>query len=747
MNPLHPKLSPRSFPRAGLVAVAAALLAACGGADPGPGAVPPEALPQPPADAAASVPPVVEPSAEVADRRFELWAPAQALAVRESQRSLEPEGQGNGVRLLVRLNPAAVSPVSRAAIAAAPGEAGDASALRQRELAAKSAAVATSAQALMAQTVLRVAPGATLRQHYAHALEGFALSVPWSEAQALADALARLPAVDSVELDQPLSLAQAGVSAPSPERPIDARAWGVDRIDQRARAFDGRFRASLDGRGVTVYVVDTGVSPHREFGTRLRSGFSAVADGQGTRDCQGHGTHVAATAVGATVGVAPGAAVVPVRVLDCQGSGSSSQLLAGLDWVAAQGAQPGVVNLSLGGPVSAALDAAAQRLAGLGFSVVAAAGNSNADACLHSPARATGVLAVAASDPADAKAAFSNWGACVALWAPGTQIGSAGHASAEAVAVKSGTSMAAPHVAGAAALQLQAQPTATAQQVMQRLLQKATPALVLATPGSMTRSLLYAGDAGDAGAAPGVPPASPVVPPTTTPTAPAPAPAPNLAVRPGAIAMAALVPAVGAWSAQATVTVVDAQGQPVAAVRVAGRFSNMTTEVSCTSGRDGRCTLASAAAPWSAVPTLGFAITSLVGAQMRDAGGGLRSAQVARPAAPVATLSSLSGTELRSAGSPAWRPQFSLTLLDEARRPVAGAWVQTTLNVHAGSRVVGVQTAGCVTGATGQCRIDWAGPLLGASHSGAALTVTGVTRSFLVWRPGNLTRATVGRVS
>ncbi len=683
------------------------LLAACGGAD------------EPAAPTASEA----DTAATTETRRFVLWQPGREAAVRAEQAQLAGDVNADEVRLVVRLNPAAVQPNPRATMAGSgSGEAGDATAQRARELAAKADAVASAAQDVTTRSIRALAPTAVVRQQFAHAVEAFVVTVPFGQAQAVADELARNPAVDAVEIDRALTLEQAATV-----RTLDSRAWGVDRIDQRARAFDNSFRSSRTGAGVTAYVVDTGISAHNQFGTRLRAGFSAVNDGNGTRDCQGHGTHVAGTVAGQTLGVAPAAAVVPVRVMDCRGSGSGSQLLAGLDWIAANGARPGVVNMSLGGPASTTTDAAAQRLATLGYSVVVAAGNSNLDACTVSPARASGLVTVAASDNADAKASFSNFGACVALWAPGTNIASAGIASATAVVAMNGTSMAAPHVAGAAALLLQAQPTATAAQVRARLLQDATPNLVMGTPGTMTRALLFAGDTT-----------------TTTPTPPPPA---NVAVRPAAITMATAVPTPGQWTASATVQVLNAQGTAVAGARVAGRFSTMTAEVSCTTATDGRCTLTSAAAAWGTTTSIGFAVTGVTGTLMADTGAGVRNAQVSQPAAPVATVSALTGSVVRAAAtSPNWTPQFTITLVDANRAPVAGAVVQAQLAIHSGARAVGLQAVSCQTAANGQCSLSWTGPALGSTHTGAVLNVLGVTRPFLVYRAGALTQASVGTV-
>lgn len=706
-NPQQPDSTLPGLRSAWLPVCAGLLLAACGGSETG-------------VEAAASAPDL--PSAVVAERRFALWQPGAEAAVQAEQAALAGAGSGDEVRLVVRMNPAALPADGRAmaAGAAGNGEDGSAAAQRARELSAKASAVASAADEIAALSIRRLAPGAAVRQHFAHAIEGFVVSVPWSQAQAVADELARNPAVDAVELDRPLALEQAAATV----RTLDARAWGVDRIDQRARAFDGAFRSARTGQGVTVHVVDSGVSPHSQFGTRLRSGFSAINDGNGTRDCHGHGTHVAGTAAGATVGVAPGASVVPVRVMDCRGSGSSSAVIAGLDWIAAYGSRPGVVNLSIGGPASSSLDAAAQRLVAAGFSVVAAAGNSNADACTQSPGRAAGLVTVAGSDSADAKASYSNWGACVALWAPGSSIASAGIASGTAVAVMSGTSMASPHVAGTAALWLQAQPAATAAQVRQLLLQDATPNTVLGVTTGTTRGLLHAGVAAVA-----------------TPAAPA------VLVRTGSITMATQVPSIGIWQASATVQALNAEGKPVAGVKVAARFSNMSVDLACTTAASGSCTLSSAAAPWAVTTKIGFAVTALSGAQMADSRAGTRNAQVAQPAAPVASVQAITGTALRPAAtSPQWVPQFNVTLADAQRAVVAGALVQGVLRIHTGARVVGLQTVACQTASNGQCKLGWTGPQLGSTHSGAVLEVLTVTRPFLVYKAGTVKTGVVGTV-
>ncbi len=698
------------------------LLSACGGADE---AAAPESLV------------ATEPSTTGEDRRFVLWAPAEEAALRAEQRLLNPMDEAGTVQLIVRLNPAAVFANGRMAMLGSTGngESGDVAALRAAQLAAKATAVATAAQSVLARSVLQVAPGAVVRQQFSHAVEAFVLAVPWDQAEAVAAELAGNPAVDAVEPDRRFTVGQATPGV----RALDTRAWGVDRIDQRSRVFDNSFRHLRSGAGVSVYVVDTGVSPHNEFGSRLAAGFSAINDGRGTADCHGHGTHVAGTAVGATLGVAPGARVVPVRVMNCAGSSAGSSVLQGLDWVAANGSRPGVVNLSLGGGVSTTVDAAAQRLVTAGFSVVSAAGNSNVDACSSSPGRAAGLINVAASDQADAKASFSNWGNCVALWAPGTAIASAGHTAVNSVVGMNGTSMAAPHAAGVVALLLQGQPSMAPAQVRQQLLAQASTHAITGTPGSMTRSLLYAGDDSTAGAAP---------PPVAAPAVPMPPPAPTVTtVSVRSITMTTQVPSLGSWKASAEVLVVDEAGRPVSGAQVTGRHSNTSKDVSCTTAASGTCSLVSAVLSWSKLPVLGTAVTGIKGTKLAYTGGGERSAQVARPAAPKAQVAALSGTVVRAKPTaPDWAPQFVVSLRDEQGAVVANATVQASMQAHVGPSVAASRSLTCRTSSAGTCTLNWSGAKLNATHTGAAMQVLGVQRDFLDYTPGELTRASVGRI-
>lgn len=257
--------------------------------------------------------------------------------------------------------------------------------------------------------------------------------------------------------------------------------WGQDRLDERTSVRDGLLRAANQGEGVTIYVVDTGISAsHREFTGRVRPGRSFVLDGRGTNDCNGHGTHVASTAAGRTVGVAPRATVVPVRVLGCGGAGMNSDLVAALNWIRRQPNPTGraVVNMSLGGSRDPAIDAAVQSLVAARFVVVVAAGNSAESACGTSPAAVPEAITVGAISAEDTQSAFSNVGPCVDLFAPGQDIRGAWIGSSTALRNASGTSMASPHVAGAAAVVLSAYPGASPAAVSAALVRLATVGVV-----------------------------------------------------------------------------------------------------------------------------------------------------------------------------------------------------------------------------------------------------------------------------
>ncbi|MEU4171654.1 S8 family peptidase [Streptomyces sp. NPDC026665] len=268
--------------------------------------------------------------------------------------------------------------------------------------------------------------------------------------------------------------------------------WGLDRIDQTGRTLDRRYTApGSAGSGVTVYVIDTGVRvTHRDFGGRASYGWDFV-DGDATaQDGNGHGTHVAGTVAGARYGVAGKARIVAVRVLDDQGAGSTAQVIAGIDWVTRHARKPAVANLSLGGYADAQLDAAVRNSIASGVTYTVAAGNAGLPASLCSPARVAEALTVGATDRTDARARFSNTGPALDLFAPGVDITSTSYTGDTAKAVASGTSMASPHAAGAAALYLADHPRAAPAQVAKALVGRAVPGKVSgAGPGSPDRLL------------------------------------------------------------------------------------------------------------------------------------------------------------------------------------------------------------------------------------------------------------------
>ncbi|HXI11566.1 MAG TPA: S8 family peptidase [Thermoanaerobaculia bacterium] len=278
---------------------------------------------------------------------------------------------------------------------------------------------------------------------YKNALKGF--SVNLSEAR-IRD-LAEDPRVSYVEEDGEVtaSATQSGAT------------WGLDRIDQRDMPLNSSYTYNTTATNVTAYIIDTGIlATHNEFGGRVRSGYSAIADGGGSNDCNGHGTHVAGTVGGSTWGVAKGVRLVAVRVLDCAGSGSNSGVIAGVDWVTADHAAgaPAVANMSLGGGASSALDTAVNNSIADGVTYAVASGNSNVDACSSSPARVANAITVNSTTNTDARSSFSNFGTCTDIFAPGSNITSAWYTSTTATNTISGTSMATPHVAGVAALYL-----------------------------------------------------------------------------------------------------------------------------------------------------------------------------------------------------------------------------------------------------------------------------------------------------
>ncbi|MEP6905783.1 MAG: S8 family serine peptidase, partial [Gemmatimonadales bacterium] len=324
----------------------------------------------------------------------------------------------------------------------------------------------------------------TVKYKYKAALKGLALELSDAEVAALRAE----PSVAYVEQDQTMSIStiQAGAT------------WGIDRIDQRA-GLSGTYTYNADGTGVTVYIIDTGINfTHSEYSARASTGIDEVTPGGTATDCNGHGSHVSGTVGGSTYGVAKNVKLVAVRVLDCSGSGSYSGVIAGIDWVTAHRVRPAAANMSLGGGYSLALNTAVENSIISGVVYAIAAGNGNAfnipqDACNYSPASAPSAITIGATDNTDTYAYFSNYGTCVDLSAPGVNITSAWIGSATATNTISGTSMAAPHVAGAAALYLQGNPSATPQQVRDALVSNATANAIKSIGTNTPNLLLYTG--------------------------------------------------------------------------------------------------------------------------------------------------------------------------------------------------------------------------------------------------------------
>jgi subtilisin family serine protease len=321
---------------------------------------------------------------------------------------------------------------------------------------------------------------------YQKALRGFSMRMSEGEARELAAD----PAVAFVEQDREVRISDTQNNPPS---------WGLDRIDQRNLPLNNTYNFDTDGTGVRVYVIDTGVRiSHSTFGGQAVDGFDAVSNDNVAQDGNGHGTHVAGTIAGTEFGVAKDAQIVAVRVLNNSGSGTISGVVAGVDWVTANAVKPAVANMSLGGGASSALDDAVDRSIRSGVTYAIAAGNGDLlgrplNACTQSPARTPDAITVGATQQNDAKASFSNTGTCLDIFAPGVSITSAWRTSDTATNTISGTSMATPHVAGAAALFLENNPSATPQQVSEALVNNATTDVVgNAGTGSPNR-LLFTG--------------------------------------------------------------------------------------------------------------------------------------------------------------------------------------------------------------------------------------------------------------
>ncbi len=333
--------------------------------------------------------------------------------------------------------------------------------------------------------------GGTINARYQYAFNGFVIKLP----DMLIPFLKKIPNVLTVEKDMPVVLnAIQQNQTPTPS-------WGIDRIDQRevvstATGYQGTYGYRSAGTGATIYIGDTGIYPHDDLAGRISSvGYSGIADGYGTVDCNGHGTHVATTAAGTKYGIAKNATVVPVRILSCAGSGTYATVIAGLDWILSPlNTNPktaAVLNLSIGGSASSIITDAVVKLTNAGITVVAAAGNDNINACQSSPASAPTAITVGATGINDAKAYYSNWGSCVDIHAPGSGITGGWIGAASAERTISGTSMATPHVTGAAAVFLGLNPGASVAQVTEAITGQATLNAVTGLPDGTVNKLLY----------------------------------------------------------------------------------------------------------------------------------------------------------------------------------------------------------------------------------------------------------------
>lgn len=413
--------------------------------------------------------------------------------------------------------------------------------------------------------------GGKIKHVYAHGLKGFSGAL----SDAAVKTLKNNPNVAYIEQDQIVSINETALAQSE-----NQATWGLDRIDQVTRPVDSVYHFNYMGAGVNAFIIDTGIrADHIEFTGRIKPGYNVAPDSAGlisptnTADCNGHGTHVSGTVGGTIYGVAKGVTLIPVRVLDCAGSGTSSGVIAGINWVAASTLRPAVANMSLGmTAVSTAVNAAVAAAVAKGVTMVVAAGNSNVDACTASPASEPSAITVGATDSTDTRATYSNFGKCVDIFAPGTSITSAWFSASNAAAIISGTSMASPHVAGVSALALAANPLATPTEVT-AFLKSWASVNQLALIGTGSPNLLaYSVGAG-----------APVV-----------VPKPVIAVK---SMVAASTKTRTSWTAGATVSIRNVStGAAIANATVSGTFSPGVSKT-CITTSTGSCKLSNSTLP------------------------------------------------------------------------------------------------------------------------------------------------------